>query len=186
MAKVLFFTAAVTPTTAEINAMTRLNLDPNVKLGVRCVLFVDTQTGLPPGGSTSGDSETLETCDGVAGAYPTVAGGYANNYDALVTAGTVKDYSAEALGGAAKLLIGGASAFAHTATTQLAAVAEGPDTTLSDVTTTVAWTSGTPATATVGASTGLVTGVAAGTTTITATQTTGGKTVTATKLLTLS
>lgn len=184
--KVLYFLAAATPTGTELTEIGRLALDANITLGVRSVLFVDTQTGNVAGTQFAETTETLEACDGVAGTYPTVAGGYTNNYDALITATTVKDYSAEAKGGAARLSIfapAGVS-FTHTGTLQLAAIMEGPDGTMSDVSKTVAWVSGTPATATVGAATGLVTGVAAGTTLITATQTTSGKTVTATVTIT--
>src|SRR5258708_3017950 len=55
------------------------------------------------------------------------------------------------------------------ATQQFTATGTYSDTTTADITSTVTWASGTPATATITASGGLATGVAAGTTSITAT-----------------
>jgi hypothetical protein len=80
------------------------------------------------------------------------------------------------------IAVTGGNTVVGTATTQLTATGTYNDSTTRNITTTVAWTSGTPGHATVGLHTGLVTGVAAGATLITATgpgAVTGTETVTA-------
>jgi trimeric autotransporter adhesin len=81
------------------------------------------------------------------------------------------------------IAITGTDTVVGTATSQLTATGTYSDGLTHNITTTVSWTSATPAHATVGLHTGLVTGVAAGTTVITAT---GPGPVTATVTVTAS
>lgn len=178
--KVLFYIAGQVPTTTEAAQIARLAMDANISLGVRSLLAVDVD-------ASAGVQRTLEACDGVAGSYPTSGGSFVNNYTSQLGT-TVIDYSAEAAGAGRSLSVFAPAglAISGTGTKQLAAISEAPDGTLTDVTTTATWSSGTTGHATVGAATGLVTGVAAGTSVITASYVQNGKTITATATVTVS
>lgn len=175
---VLYFTVGNVPTVAELAAAARLKN----KYG-----YVLMRSGLVAAATQYGS--VLEAADAIAGtavpaAYTTAI---ANYPDGNVTQGAPANPEA--------LSILSVATFSHTGTLQMYAVAadiaEGSDTVaLTDETAigaTGVWTSGTPGTATIGASTGLLTGVAAGTTLVTFTLTRlNGTAVIATKLITAS
>lgn len=172
--KVIYFTAGNVATTAENDAITRLQ---------KIYGTVAVRSGANLAATKYGAN--LETADAIAGtppqAYTDAIGSYA---DGNVTQAALANPEA--------LIIVGPAAFSA-ATQQYFAVksdlTEGTNNVAeADVTATnTVWTSGTPATATVGAGTGLVTKVAAGTTVLTATYTApGGTAKVATKTLTVS
>ena len=167
--KILFFTAGPVPTVDEQAQIDALNAMHAVgfNVGVRNTL----SSGLYGYG--------IEASDFVAGTIPTA-------YNA------VSNYGVAHASRPCKIsLLPAAPSVAALATQQMQVLkATGNDVTaltLADVTaTSTTYASGTPATATVHASTGVVTGVAAGTTVITATHTyTSGKTITATATVTV-
>lgn len=175
---VLYFTVTAVPTAAELVEIAALQAD---------YLHVLVRRGDVPAGLSAGK---LTAADALAGTVPTVYSDAVGSYaDGILSVGA--DDKPEAM-----LILPSAtpSVAAAAGTIQLRCVrAERNMTTgavaLTDVTGTVAWTSGTPAKATVGASTGLVTGAAggAGSTVITATLTYDtDKTATATRTVTVT
>lgn len=159
--KILYFCAAHKPTAGEASAIAALEA-AGYTVGVR------------NGAATSTYGANLETCDGVAGTVPSAYSG-----------ATSFDHTAE--GTFSLRLLPASGAISGTGTEQLQALKVAADGTITDVTTSCTYVSGTPTHATVGASTGLVTGVAAGTSVITATYTYAtAKTMTATKTITVT
>jgi hypothetical protein len=175
---VLYFAATSNPTAAELVEISALEADyAQVK-----VRRADTPAGLAAG--------QLEPADAIAGTPPQAYIDAIGNYpDGQLTVGA--DDKPEAL-----LIVPSASPSIAAAggTIQLRCVSAQKNmttgaVTLTDVTATVAWSSGTPAKATVGAGTGLVTGAngGAGTSVITATLTYDtNKTATATRTVTVT
>jgi hypothetical protein len=159
--KILYFLATDKPTVGEAAAIAALEA-AGYSVGVR------------NGSVTTTYGARLETCDGVAGTIPSA-----------YSAKTSFDHSAE--GTFALAILPASGAITGTGTKQLQVLKIAADGTVTDVTASCTYASGTPATATVNASSGLVTGVAAGTSVITATYTYAtAKTMTATKTITVS
>lgn len=174
----LYFTATAVPTAAELVEVAALESDYREVI----VMRGDVPAGLAAGQLRPGDA--------LAGTVPTAYSTAVADYqDGILSVGA--DDKAEAL-----LILPSATpsiaANGGTITLRCCLAQRNMTTgavTLTDVTTTVAWTSGTPSKATVGAATGLVTGANTGTASvvITATYTYDtDKTQTATRTVTLT
>lgn len=170
--KVVFFTADTLPTSAELLEIARLDdlAASPYKIQVR------------NGGGTE-KMESIETCDYVAGTVPTA-------YAAKTLFGT--DGKIHADRPLAFAVFPPTVSVSHSSGTAQARAIQcdgtnAEDATLTDLSTTVAWTSSDETKATVGASTGLITGVGAGSCTVTATYTyASGKTLTDTVAVTVT
>lgn len=180
MSKVLFFIADTIPTEAEQAAITGL-------AGVYSEVAVRTAKA----GVANNYGPRLEAADALAGTPPTVYTDAIADY----TDGNLGIPSFNPSDGSALFILPGVpagttSVAAAAGTLQLRCVKLLPNGAMSEVTAhaDMAWTSGTPAKATVGAGTGLVTGAGAGagSTVITATLTVSGETCTATRTVTVT
>lgn len=163
MRKVLFFIVGLTPTADELAKIAGIVGNVQIRTNKKSALY----------------GTRLESADGLAGtipaAYKTASGGTAVD-TAIFPDGDVTPNNTVGIAALKVFPVNPGGIAAAGGTKQLMAVKAVVDpvtgvVTLSDVTTACAWTSATPAKATVGAGTGLVTGAAggAGTSVITAT-----------------